>query len=71
MDKYEIKELREKVGCAALLENEGWTSAETDMALIDWAVAGDDIASSIAQVPHLDDYAPDGTAFPLWPRRAF
>jgi hypothetical protein len=35
------------------------------------AIARDDIASSVAQVPLLDDYAPDGTAFPLWPRRAF
>jgi hypothetical protein len=38
--------------------------------LFDWAIAGDDIASSIAQITLLDDCAPDGTAFPLWPGRA-
>ena len=41
--------------------------AGTNSALIDWAIAGDDIASSIAAVPLPDDYAPDGSAFPLWP----
>ncbi|MBR1090756.1 hypothetical protein JQ621_25110 [Bradyrhizobium manausense] len=44
--------------------------ASTDSASIDWAIAGDHIALSIAQVPLLDDYAPDGTAFPLWPGTA-
>jgi hypothetical protein len=47
------------------------TSAGTDSASIDWAIAGDDIPSSIAQVPLLDEYAPDNTAFPHWPWRAF
>jgi hypothetical protein len=47
------------------------TSAGTDSASIDGAIAGDDIPSSIAQVPLLHAYAPDGTAFPLWPGRAF
>jgi hypothetical protein len=36
-------------------------------ALIDRAVAGDDIASSIAAIPLPDDYTPDESAFPLWP----
>jgi len=40
-------------------------------ALIDWAIVGDDIASSIAQTTLLDEYAPDRTAFPHWPWRAF
>jgi len=40
-------------------------------ALIDWAIVGDDIALSIVQTTLLDEYAPDGTAFPLWPWRAF
>jgi hypothetical protein len=40
-------------------------------ALIDWAIVGDDIASSIVQVPLLDDRASDRTAFPHWPWRAF
>jgi hypothetical protein len=53
-----------------VLTDEMRTSTGTDPALIDWAIA-DDIASSIAQVPLLDDYAPDGTAFPLWPGRGF
>ncbi len=38
-------------------------------ALIDWAVAGDDIAGSIIPVAIAGDYEPDETAFPLWPRR--
>jgi hypothetical protein len=37
-------------------------------ALIDWAVAGDDIAGSIIPVAIAGDYEPDETAFPLWPR---
>ena len=40
-------------------------------ALIDWAIAGDDIASSIAGRALADDYAPDETAFPPWPGRGF
>ena len=47
------------------------TYVGTRSAFIDWAIAGDDIASSIAQVPLFDDYAHDGTAFSLWPGRAF
>ena len=54
-----------------VLTDEMRRCAGTDSASIDWAIAGDDIASSIAQVPLLDDYAPDGTAFPLWPGRGF
>jgi hypothetical protein len=42
-----------------------------DSALIRWAIAGDDISSSIAQVTLPDNYAPDETAFPLWPGRMF
>lgn len=38
-------------------------------ALIDWAVAGDEMAASIASVPLTDDYRPDETAFPAWPGR--
>ena len=41
--------------------------AGTDSALVDWAIAGDDIASSIAAVPLPDDYAPDESPSPLWP----
>ena len=41
--------------------------AGNNSALIDWAIAGDDIASSIAGVSHPDDYMPDESAFPLWP----
>jgi hypothetical protein len=41
--------------------------AGTDSALVDWAIAGDDIAFSIAAVPLQDDYAPDESPFPLWP----
>ena len=36
-------------------------------ALIDWAVAGDDLSSSIAGVSLPDDYPADESAFPLWP----
>jgi hypothetical protein len=39
--------------------------------LIDWAIVGDDIALSIVRTTLLDEYAPDKTAFPLWPWRAF
>jgi hypothetical protein len=41
--------------------------ASSNSALIDWAIAGDDIASSIAGVSLPDDYMPDVSAFPLWP----
>ncbi|HXH47600.1 MAG: hypothetical protein ACK463_29430 [Bradyrhizobium sp.] len=41
--------------------------AGTNSALIDWAIAGDDITSSIAAVSLPDDYMPDESAFPLWP----
>lgn len=54
-----------------VLTDEMRTSAGTDLASIDWAIAGDHIALSIAQVPLLDDYAPDGARFPHWPGRAF
>ena len=42
-------------------------NAGDDSALVDWAIAGDDIASSIAAVPLQDDYVPDKSPFPLWP----
>jgi len=42
-------------------------NAGADSALVDWAIAGDDIASSIAAVPLPDDYVPDESPFPLWP----
>ena len=54
-----------------VLTDEMRTYVGTRSALIDGAIAGDDIASSIAQVPLFDDYAHDGTAFSLWPGRAF
>jgi hypothetical protein len=54
-----------------VLTDEVRRCAGTRSALIDWVIAGDDIASAIAQAPLLDDYAPDGTAFSLWPGRAF
>ena len=41
--------------------------AGSNSALIDWAIAGDDIASSIAGVSLPDNYVPDVSAFPLWP----
>ena len=41
--------------------------AGSNSALIDRAIAGDDIASSIAGVSLPDDYMPDVSAFPLWP----
>jgi hypothetical protein len=41
--------------------------AGNNSALIDWAIAGDDIASSIAGVSLPGDYMPDVSAFPLWP----
>ena len=36
-------------------------------ALVDWAIAGEDIATSIAAVLLQDDYVPDEFPFPLWP----
>lgn len=39
--------------------------AGNDAALVDWAVVGDDVASSIAAVSLPDDDTPDETAFPL------
>jgi hypothetical protein len=41
--------------------------AGANSALIDWAVAGDDVASSIAAVSLPDDDTPDESAFPLRP----
>ena len=35
--------------------------------LIDWAVAGDDLAASIAPVDLPATYRPDETPFPEWP----
>lgn len=52
-----------------VLTDEMRRCAGTDLASIGWAIAGDDVASSIAQTPLLDDFAPDGTAFPLCPGR--
>jgi hypothetical protein len=39
------------------------------LALVDWAVGGDEMAASIASVPLTDDYRPDESAFPAWPGR--
>jgi hypothetical protein len=39
--------------------------AGANLALVDWVVAGDDIASSIAAVSLRDDDTPDESAFPL------
>lgn len=41
--------------------------AGTNSGLIDWAVAGDDVASSIAAISLADDYLPGESVFPLWP----
>jgi hypothetical protein len=41
--------------------------AGANSALLDWAIAGDDVASSIAGVSLPDDYMPDESAFPRWP----
>jgi hypothetical protein len=54
-----------------ILKDEMRTYAGTRSALIDRVIAGDDIASSIEQPTPSDDYAPGGSAVPLWPRRAF
>lgn len=35
--------------------------------LVDWAVAGEDLASSIIPVALPASYAPDTTPFPAWP----
>lgn len=35
--------------------------------LVDWAVAGEDLASSIIPVTLSASYAPDTTPFPTWP----
>ncbi len=42
-------------------------NAGADSALVDWAIAGEDIATSIAAVLLQDDYVPDEFPFPLWP----
>ena len=41
--------------------------AGANSALLDWAIAGDDVSSSIAGASLPDDYMPDESAFPLWP----
>lgn len=41
--------------------------AGNNSALIDWPIAGDDIASSIAGVSLSDNYLPVVSPFPLWP----
>jgi hypothetical protein len=41
--------------------------AGSNSTLIDWAIADDDIVSSIPGVSLPDDYMPDVSAFPLWP----
>lgn len=38
-------------------------------ALVDWAIAGEDIASSITPVDLPADYAADESRFPVWPER--
>ncbi len=35
--------------------------------LVDWAIAGDDLASSITPVMLPASYAPDTSPFPAWP----
>jgi hypothetical protein len=54
-----------------VLTDEMRTSAGRRSALIDWAIVGHDIASSIVQTTLLDEYASDRIAFPHWPWRAF
>jgi hypothetical protein len=41
--------------------------AVANSALIDWVIAGDDIASFIAAVSLPHDDTPEESAFPLWP----
>lgn len=41
--------------------------AGANSTLVDWAVAGDDLSSSIEGVSLPDDYTADESAFPLWP----
>lgn len=41
-------------------------NAGANSALIDWAVAGDDLSSSIADISLPDDYTADESAFPSW-----
>ena len=43
--------------------------AGAQSALIDWAIVGEDMASSIAAVDLPGDYAPDRTAFPAGPSK--
>jgi hypothetical protein len=52
-------------------ENDLPKDATTRSALIRWVIGADDIASSIAHVPLLDDEAPNGTLFSLWPGKMF
>jgi len=42
-------------------------NAGAGSALIDWAVAGEDLAASIVRVELPEPYVPDETAFPAWP----
>ena len=41
--------------------------AGSNSTLIDWAIAGDDIASSVGGISLPDKYMPDVSAFALWP----
>jgi hypothetical protein len=54
-----------------VLTDEMRTYGGTHSALIDGEIAGDDFASPIVQATLIGDFAPDRTAFPLWPGRAF
>lgn len=52
-----------------VLTNDMRKHAGDRSALIDWAIAGDDMASSIAGVSLPSDYSPDVSVFPVWPQR--
>jgi hypothetical protein len=54
-------------GLGGILAPDTRKHAGANSALIDEAVSGDDVASSIAAVSLPDDYMPDESASPLWP----
>ncbi len=56
-------------GLQGMLTEDLRKDAGDHSALIDWAVAGEDMAASIASVPLPDDYRPDDSAFSARPGR--
>lgn len=52
----------------AILSDRKVQSRGVPPALLDWAVAGDDLAESIAAVALSGDYQPGKSDFPAWPQ---